>query len=98
MAHADEATTFLREHGVHPFIEAAAGNPALAILDTAQALHADLVVLGGGDSRRWQRLLAGLECDVLVVAAKDDVLTVRNASMAESGRFCTTPRCIPGAP
>ena len=68
-----EATTFLREHGIRPFIEAAVGNPALAILETAQALDVDLVVLGGGDSREWRQLLHGLDCDVLLVVPDSDV-------------------------
>lgn len=67
------ATTYLREHGIRPFIEAAVGNPALAILETAQALDVDLVVLGGGDSQKWRQLLHGIDCDVLLAVSTIDV-------------------------
>jgi nucleotide-binding universal stress UspA family protein len=72
-----EATAYLRAVGIDPFIEAAAGNPATVIRETAQSLEADLVVLGGGRPRGWRpsikqhrvrpTLQRQLTCDTLVV-------------------------------
>jgi nucleotide-binding universal stress UspA family protein len=73
-----EATALLEQHGIRPFIEAAAGNPAAVIREVAGTLDADLVVLGRGHNRWWQPtmkrrsirrpLIRALDCDALVVA------------------------------
>lgn len=65
---------------IRAFVEAAAGNPAAVILETARTLNADLIVLGRGrDKGRRpsikrrsvrQTVIRGLECDALVVASK----------------------------
>ena len=75
-----DATAVLKQHGIEAFIEPAVGSPAPVILETARALHADLVILGRGHRhgrhttirRRSVRrlLLRHLECDVLVVSPK----------------------------
>jgi nucleotide-binding universal stress UspA family protein len=74
-----EATARLREHGIEPFIEAAAGNPAPVISDTARSLKADLVILGNGHGGRWhpsvrrnpvrRAVQRSVQCDTLVVRA-----------------------------
>jgi nucleotide-binding universal stress UspA family protein len=76
-----DATARLRNFGVDPYVEAAAGNPAAVIVETAASLTADLVVLGYGHNRRWQRTLRRqsvrptlarrLHCDTLIVHALD---------------------------
>src|SRR5262249_44436575 len=72
-----DATAYLREFGIDPFIEAAEGRAAAVIRETAESLPADLVVLGQGRSRGRRRplerqrakpeLLRRLRCDTLVV-------------------------------
>jgi nucleotide-binding universal stress UspA family protein len=72
-----EATAYLRTEGIDSFIEAAAGNPAPVICETARSLEADLVVLGNGHGGRWRPSLRqnpvrravqkSLICDTLVV-------------------------------
>lgn len=74
-----EATALLERRGIHPFIEAAAGNPAAVITEVARTLNADVVVLGRGHDHRWHTamkkrsirrpVLQQLACDALVVAA-----------------------------
>jgi nucleotide-binding universal stress UspA family protein len=74
-----DATARLRRHGIDPYIEAAAGNPAAVIAETAESLEAELVVLGNGHNRRWQPTLKRqsirrtlqrrLHCDTLIVHA-----------------------------
>lgn len=85
-----EATAVLARRGIKAFIEAAVGNPAPVILETADALHADLVVCGRGRDRWWyptmkgrsirRHLLRSLACDALVVAARDDRPKIRRWS------------------
>jgi nucleotide-binding universal stress UspA family protein len=77
-----EAAALLARRGIKAFIEAAAGNPAPVILETARALDADLVVCGRGRDRWWhptvkgrsirRHLVRSLTCDALVVASKDN--------------------------
>jgi nucleotide-binding universal stress UspA family protein len=74
-----EATAHLRAEGMESFIEAAAGNPAPVICETARSLETDLVVLGNGHGGRWRPSLRqnpvrravqrNLTCDTLVVRA-----------------------------
>jgi nucleotide-binding universal stress UspA family protein len=74
-----EATAYLRAEGIESFIEAAAGNPAPVICETARSLEADLVVLGNGHAGRRRPSLRqnpvrrlvqrNLTCDTLVVRA-----------------------------
>jgi len=61
-----EATAYLRSFGIDPYLEAATGNPATAILETAEELKADLVVIGCGRQVR-PSLARSLNCDLLVV-------------------------------
>jgi nucleotide-binding universal stress UspA family protein len=77
-----DATARLRQHGIDPYIEAAAGNPTAVIAETATAIAAELVVLGNGHGRRWQptlkrkpvraNLQRQLRCDALVVRSTAD--------------------------
>jgi nucleotide-binding universal stress UspA family protein len=72
-----DATARLRNLGIDPYIEAAAGNPSAVIAETAESLEADLVILGDGHDRHWQptlrrksvrsALLRRVRCDTLVV-------------------------------
>jgi nucleotide-binding universal stress UspA family protein len=74
-----DATAGLRRYGIDPYLEAAAGNPAAVIAETADSLNADLVILGMGHKRRWQpslrrqsvrpALQGRLHCDTLIVHA-----------------------------
>jgi len=76
-----DATARLRNLGVEPYLEAAAGNPAAVIAETARSLSADLVILGHGHNRRWAptlrrqsvrpTLARRLNCDTLIVHATD---------------------------
>jgi len=91
-----EATAYLRSCGVEPFIEAAAGNPAAVILETARSLKADLVILGNGHGGRWQPSLRRnpvrrfvqkhLDCDTLVVRAPPARPARRSATEQSSER------------
>jgi nucleotide-binding universal stress UspA family protein len=72
-----DATARLRNLGIDPYLEAAAGNPSVVIAETAESLEADLVILGNGHDRRWRPTLRGksvrpdlqrrLRCDMLIV-------------------------------
>jgi nucleotide-binding universal stress UspA family protein len=72
-----DATARLRRYGIDPVIEAAAGNPAAVIAETAESLEADLVILGDGHNRHLQpslrrrsvrpALQRRLHCDTLIV-------------------------------
>ena len=76
-----DATARLRNLGIDPYLEVAAGNPSAVIAETADSLEADLVILGNGQGGRWRPTLrrksvrAGLErrlrCDVLIVRASN---------------------------
>lgn len=78
-----EATARLRQYGIDPYIEAAAGNPAAVIAETARTLDADLVILGNGHNRHWQPTLKRkpvraslqrqLSCDALIVRSEPTV-------------------------
>lgn len=75
-----KATALLERRSVQAFVEAAAGNPARVIVETARTLNADLVVLGRGHDKRWhpslkrrsvrRTVVRELQCDALVVASK----------------------------
>jgi nucleotide-binding universal stress UspA family protein len=72
-----DATARLRNLGIDPYLEAAAGNPSAVIAETAESLEADLVILGNGHDRRWRPTLRRksvrsglghrLRCDMLIV-------------------------------
>jgi hypothetical protein len=49
-----DATARLRNLGIDPYLEAAAGNPAAVMAETAGSLEADLLLVGHGHDRRWQ--------------------------------------------
>jgi nucleotide-binding universal stress UspA family protein len=98
-----EATAYLREHGIEPFIEAAAGNPAPVICDTARSLEADLVILGYGHGGRWRPSVRtnpvrpavekSLKCDTLVVRAEQRAAATRLADAPDerhAGRLART--------
>jgi nucleotide-binding universal stress UspA family protein len=74
-----DATARLRIRGIDPYIEAAAGNPAAVIAETAESLEADFVILGNGHDH-WLRptlrrksvrrgLQRRIRCDMLIVHA-----------------------------
>jgi nucleotide-binding universal stress UspA family protein len=76
-----EATARLRILGIDPYIEAAAGNPAAVIAETAESLEADLLIVGHGHDRHWQPTLRrksvrpalrrSVRCDMLIVRASN---------------------------
>jgi nucleotide-binding universal stress UspA family protein len=90
-----EATAYLREYGIEPFIEAAAGNPAPVICETARSLNADLVILGNGHGGRWRpsvkrkpvrrAVQRNVACDTLVVRA-EPATPARSAASSPSSR------------
>jgi nucleotide-binding universal stress UspA family protein len=96
-----EATAYLRECGIEPFIEAAAGNPAPVICETARSLEADLVILGNGHGGRWRpsvrrkpvrrAVQQDLACDTLVVRA-EPAIPARSAATSPSRRRAPSAR------
>lgn len=99
-----EATAYLREHGIAPFIEAAAGNPAPVICETARSLKADLVILGYGHGGRWRPSVRknpvrpavekSVKCDTLVVRAEQRAAAPRQADAAEERRAGRLARTV----
>jgi universal stress protein A len=78
-AHAEQlehAKALLGEHGIEPTLDEAHGDPAEMIIEVADKIHADLIVLGTHERPLIERAL-GLsvsgavarkaECDVLIV-------------------------------
>ena len=97
-----EATAYLREHGVDSFIEAAAGNPAPVICETARSLEADLVILGNGHGGRWRPSIRKspvrpsverhVNCDTLVVRAEQPRPAPRVGEVRDEQRATRIPR------
>jgi len=56
------------------------GSPESRIVETAEAIHPDLIVLGSHGYSRWERLLLGSVSDSVVHHAPCSVLIVRTPS------------------
>jgi nucleotide-binding universal stress UspA family protein len=76
--HRDRVTALLADQGVRFDLERSLGNPADELVDLAEELHADLIVVGKREAGFIERLLGGsvsqsvarhAHCDVLVVHA-----------------------------
>lgn len=97
-----EAIAHLRGYGLEAFIEAAAGNPASVICETARSLEADLVVLGSGHGGRWRSSVRrkpvrravqkNLGCDTLVVRAEPATPAPSAATLTATARFSRSGR------
>jgi nucleotide-binding universal stress UspA family protein len=69
----------LRDRGVHVETHAVSGSPAPAILETADAVHADLIVVGNRGMTGAKRILGSVpntlshhaDCAVLIVPTED---------------------------
>ena len=100
-----DATAHLREYGIEPFIEAAAGNPAPVICETANSLKADLVILGYGHGGRRRPSVRKnpvraavektVECDTLVVRAEQSAHAPRVADAPEEERLSAASETRP---
>jgi nucleotide-binding universal stress UspA family protein len=78
-AHAEQlqhATTLLSEQGITPTLEPAHGDPADAILDIADQLDADLIVLGTHERSLLERALGMSVSGAVSRKAHRDVLIV----------------------
>ena len=69
-----EAQSVLASHGVHSNVVAACGNPYSEILETAERIGAQIVVVGRG--RRWRHVLSKSLAIRLACRAPRDVLVV----------------------
>jgi nucleotide-binding universal stress UspA family protein len=100
-----EATAYLRGDGIEPFIEAAAGNPAPVICETARSLEADLVILGHGHGGRWRPSVRknpvrpavekSVKCDTLVVRAEQRERAPQLADAPEEERPTRLRKRVP---
>jgi nucleotide-binding universal stress UspA family protein len=63
--------------GVTISVEALAGSPESAIVERAEKIDADLIVVGSHGYRAWERLLIGSVSDSVVHHAPCSVLVVR---------------------
>jgi len=54
------------------------GSPESRIVETAEQIHADLIILGSHGYNRWERLLLGSVSDSVVHHAPCSVLVVRS--------------------
>jgi nucleotide-binding universal stress UspA family protein len=70
----EEARSVLASHGVHSEFVAVCGNPYTEILDTAERIGAQMLVVGR--SRRWRHLLSRSLAIRLASRAPRDVLVV----------------------
>src|SRR5262245_22470054 len=56
------------------------GSPESRIVETAEEMHADLIIVGSHGYNRWERLLLGSVSDSVVHHAPCSVLVVRTSS------------------
>ena len=56
------------------------GSPESRIVETAEQMHADLIIVGSHGYNRWERLLLGSVSDSVVHHAPCSVLVVRTSS------------------
>jgi nucleotide-binding universal stress UspA family protein len=59
------------------------GSPESRIVETAEEMHADLIVVGSHGYNRWERLLLGSVSDSVVHHSPCSVLVVRNPQTVE---------------
>ncbi|NKF23518.1 universal stress protein [Solimonas marina] len=87
--HQDRFKSFADAHGIAPARRHfRIGPTASAIVDCAETLHADAIVLGSNDRHRFERLLLGSTAEALIGEASCDLLVVT----AEARHHDTTPR------
>ncbi|HSK70787.1 MAG TPA: universal stress protein [Pyrinomonadaceae bacterium] len=67
----------LTDRNVSVSTEALFGSPESRIVETAEEMHADLIVVGSHGYNRWERLLLGSVSDSVVHHAPCSVLVVR---------------------
>jgi nucleotide-binding universal stress UspA family protein len=60
------------------------GSPERAIVETAEQMHADLIIVGSHSYSRWERLLLGSVSDSVVHHAPCSVLVVKHAILGEN--------------
>ncbi len=70
----EEAQSVLASHGVHSDVVAACGNPYSEILEAAERIGAQILVVGRG--RRWRHVLSRSLAIRLACRAPRDVLVV----------------------
>lgn len=59
------------------------GSPESRIVETAEQMKADLIIVGSHGYNRWERLLLGSVSDSVIHHAPCSVLIVRNSSQSE---------------
>jgi nucleotide-binding universal stress UspA family protein len=79
---ADEAVARLRYAGCAAIAEAAGGSPACAIVDAAQRIRADVIVLGSRGLGRWTGALLGSTARGVIHGSSTPVLVVRGQAAA----------------
>ena len=67
----------LTDRNVSVSTEALFGSPESRIVETAEEMHADLIIVGSHGYNRWERLLLGSVSDSVVHHAPCSVLVVR---------------------
>lgn len=71
---------FFSEKNLSVTTEILNGSPESRIVETAEEIHADLIIVGSHGYNRWERLLLGSVSDSVVHHAPCSVLVVRNTS------------------
>jgi len=79
--------------GVEIFTHALIGDPAAAIVDMAQDVDAELIIVGTHGRRGIKRLVLGSVAEEVMRAASCPVLVMRPRKRAESARFMPEPPC-----
>jgi nucleotide-binding universal stress UspA family protein len=75
----EKLRSFFRQNDVDVSGEILFGSPDSRIVETAEEIGADLIVLGSHGYRRWERLLLGSVSNSVVNHAHCSVLVVRSA-------------------
>ena len=79
---AEEAVQHLRDNisndKIHISIETLTGSPESRIVETAEEMPADMIIVGSHGYNRWERLLLGSVSDSVVHQAPGSVLVVRS--------------------
>ena len=71
--------SFFKDPGVDVSGDVLFGSPDSRIVETAEEMHADLIILGSHGYKRWERLLLGSVSSSVVHHAHCSVLVVRSA-------------------
>ena len=83
----DTTTTlngFFGDRSVHISSDILFGSPDSRIVETAEDVSADLIIIGSHGYKRWERLLLGSVSDSVVHHAPCSVLVVRSPSEKDS--------------